>query len=777
MRLEPDRLRTQQMPFPQCKAQSNGVYIVYMGAAATSKNNHNLLLTSLLERKRNPVLHNYQNSFLGFAAHLTEEEANDIARRPGVVSVFRDPLLKLHTTRSWDFLQYQTGLETNFRSSAKYNISSSNAASDIIIGVMDTGIWPESKSFSDEGFGPIPSKWKGTCMQTKDFTTANCNRKLIGARYYKARGAFHSPRDHHGHGTHVASTAAGNIIHKASYYGLAMGSARGGFPGSRIASYRICGVTGCWGSNILAAFDDAIEDGVDVLSLSLGASAGHKPDFQKDPIAIGAFHATEKGIIVVCSGGNDGPSTGSVVNIAPWILTVAASSIDRHFQADIILGDKTVIRGGGINFGELQRSPVYPLLYGNSAKSNSRDYDETDARKCKPDSLDKDKVKGSIVLCEDEEGVYSAKKKLEGAKKLGAIGMVFVSDDASATASSYQLFPMATVNWNEGKKIISYAKNERNIPTATILPTVSVIQYKPAPVVPHFSARGPSYATKDILKATFHNGLTLQPDVAAPGVAILASWPDNDSIVKLAGKNSPLFYILSGTSMACPHVSGLAAMIKSQNPNWSPSAIKSAIMTTASQTNNMKKPTTTDLGSIATPYDFGSGEISISISSNDSNLLQPGLIYETKTIDHLQFLCNLGYNVATIKQISSIVPPTFTCHATHASDANVPNDDSISNMNYPSIAVSKFDGSERRVTRTVTNVEDGDTSYTVDIEAPSGLMVKVVPNRLNFSGRRKEMSYEVIFTSDGELSDDNFGAITWCNGKNRVRSPFVVSSK
>ncbi|KAJ0917060.1 putative tripeptidyl-peptidase II [Helianthus annuus] len=729
------------------ETQSNGVYIVYMGSAANSRNNHNLLLTSLVERKRNAVVHNYQNSFLGFAARLTKEEANDIARQPGVVSVFPDPLLKLHTTRSWDFLQYQTSVETNLRPSDKYNYSSSNAASDIIIGIMDTGIWPESESFSDEGFGPIPSKWKGTCMQTDDFTAANCNRKLIGARYYKAGGAFNSPRDDHGHGTHVASTAAGNTIHKASYYGLAMGSAKGGFPGSRIASYRVCGVIGCQGSNILAAFDDAIEDGVDVLSLSLGASAADGPNFHRDPVAIGAFHATEKGITVVCSAGNDGPSTGSVVNVAPWILTVAASSIDRDFQADITLGDQTVIQGGGINFGELQTSPVYPLLYGNTAKRNSSK--EIDARNCKPRSLDKDKVKGSIVVCENEVGVSSAKQKLARVKKLGAVGMVFVSDDARAVASSYGSFPVATVNQTDGKKIISYAKNERN-PMATISPTVSVTQHKPAPIVPYFSARGPSFATKDILK----------PDVAAPGVAILASWPGNDSVVKLAGKNPPLFFILSGTSMSCPHVSGLAAMIKSQHPNWSPSVIRSAIMTTASQTNNMKNPITTNSGSLATPYDLGAGEVSL-------NPLHPGLVYETDTHNYLHFLCNIGYNITTIKKISSTIPTNFTCHT----------NSSISNMNYPSIAISKFNGTEIIIKRTVTNVGTVDGIYTASVEAPNGLEVNVVPNMLEFTESKKQLSYQVIFRADGGFDEDKFGSIIWSNDEYRVRSPFVVSSR
>ena len=173
-------------------------------------------------------------------------------------------------------------------------------------------------------------------------------RKIIGARFYESSESdgirFHSPRDGAGHGTHVASTAAGSAVANASYYGLAAGTAKGGSPGSRIAMYRVCMADGCHGSSILAAFDDAINDGVDVLSLSLGVPYYYKPELTTDPIAIGAFHAVEKGITVVCSAGNDGPTPGSVVNDAPWILTVAASTIDRDFESDVVLGNKKVIK-------------------------------------------------------------------------------------------------------------------------------------------------------------------------------------------------------------------------------------------------------------------------------------------------------------------------------------------------------------------------------------------------------------------------------------------------
>ena len=156
---------------------------------------------------------------------------------------------------------------------------------------------------------------------------------------------YHSPRDMIGHGTHVASTAAGSEVQSVSYYGLAAGTAKGGSPGARIAMYAVCSLqNGCRGSSILAAFDDAIADGVDVLSLSLGTPSFLNPDIINDPIAIGAFHAVQHGITVVCSAGNDGPTPGSVVNAAPWILTVAASTIDRDFESDVVLGDNKVIK-------------------------------------------------------------------------------------------------------------------------------------------------------------------------------------------------------------------------------------------------------------------------------------------------------------------------------------------------------------------------------------------------------------------------------------------------
>ncbi|MBA0565772.1 hypothetical protein Golob_010632 [Gossypium lobatum] len=704
-------------------------------------------------RKQDALIHNYKSGFSGFAAHLSAEEARSIAEKPGVVSVFPDPVLKLHTTRSWDFLKYETSVMIE---------SNPSYSTDAIIGILDTGetfqpyiemsitsrflifvvtmfaitqfawqfsllkfiftnlkqfkeigIWPESESFNDETMGPVPLRWNGTCANGQDSSTFNCNKKIIGARSYGAgESKSRTPRDMMGHGTHVASTAAGVEVKDVSYYGLAAGTAKGGSPGSRLAIYQVfSSQNGSHGSTVLAAFDDAIADGVDVLSLSFGSSPFLEQEFINDPIALGAFHAVQNGITVVCSAGNDGPNPGSVVNSAPWILTVAATTIDRVFESDVVLGNNKVIKGTGINFASIQNSPVYPIIYSKSAKKSG--VDENATRNCEPNSMDQEIIKGKIVVCDNEDSLYPQRNKQDEVKKLGGIGVILIDDELRGVAFNFGTFPMTVISSKDGAK----------------------------------------------------------PDIAAPGVNILAAWIGNDTVQTLKGKDPPLYNVLSGTSMACPHVSGIAAAVKSRNPTWSPSVIRSAIMTTAAQTNNMKAPITTEKGTAATPYDFGAGEVST------TGPLQPGLVYETTAIDYLNFLCYHGYNIATIKIMANTIPDGFTCPEESSIDL-------ISNINYPSIAISNFDEKAgRRVNRTLTNVagnakmEDAKTVYNISIDAPAGLDVQVVPDKLHFSKIDEKSSYQVSFSAANPLKTDAFGSITWSNGRYKVTSTFALSSK
>jgi hypothetical protein len=272
-----------------------------------------------------------------------------------------------------------------------------------------------------------------------------------------------------------------------------------------------------------------------------------------------------------------------------------------------------------------------------------------------------------------------------------------------------------------------------------------------------FSSRGPSALSKNIIK----------PDIAAPGANILASWTgthDDQDYIPKGEKFSP-YNIISGTSMSCPHVSGLAGSIKSRNPTLSPAAIKSAIMTSATQIDNTKAPITTDLGSVATPYDYGAGEITITES------FQPGLVYETTILDYLNYLCYIGLNTTTIKIISKTVPKNFSCPKDSTPDH-------ISNINYPSIAISKFTGKETvKVSRTVTNIgEEDETVYSGIADAPNGVKVQLIPEKLEFTKSSKTLSYQVVFSSTlTSLKKDLFGSITWSNGKHSVRSPFVLT--
>ncbi|KAG6516975.1 hypothetical protein ZIOFF_020351 [Zingiber officinale] len=363
-------------------ATATKLYIVYLGERKHENpkhvtDSHHDLLTSLFGSEMDTldsIVYSYKHGFSGFAAMLTEEQAERLAESSDVISVQLSRNYELQTTRSWDFLGLQYDHPTQL-------LEKSNYGDDIIIGIVDTGIWPESKSFNDDGYGPIPSRWKGVCQVGDAFGPANCTRKIIGARYYSAgidpaelEKDFLSPRDFNGHGTITASVAAGSIVHGANFHSLAAGVARGGAPRARLAVYKAV-----WGSargtgaansaTVLAAIDDAIHDGVDVLSLSL--IVPHEDSF-------GALHAVAKGVTVVYAGGNTGPTAQTVANTAPWVITVAASTIDRAFPTSIRLGNNRVLVGQSIFYNSTYGSgKFWPLLYGGSSPEVAVDLTQT----------------------------------------------------------------------------------------------------------------------------------------------------------------------------------------------------------------------------------------------------------------------------------------------------------------------------------------------------------------------------------------------------------------
>ncbi|CAM8923856.1 unnamed protein product [Rhodiola kirilowii] len=691
------------------------------------------------------LLYVYQTAMSGFAAKLSFEQYEFLKKVDGVLSVTPDELLRLDTTHSPRFLDLLEGKGLW----ARANVA---VASDVIVGIIDTGIWPEHASFHDSDMSPVPSKWKGSCQKGRQFSHSNCNKKLIGARFFykgyesstgkiNRTSEFLSPRDSHGHGTHTASTVAGNRINGASMFGFANGTASGISPGSRIAAYKACWSQGCASSDLTAAIDQAVADGVDVLSLSLG---GFPKPYYGDSIAIASFGAIQKGVFVSCSAGNLGPITSSVSNTAPWIMTVGAGSLDRHFPTYVKLGDGRKLTGSSLFPGK--GTDKLPLVYKKSAGKGGAEF-------CTKGALDRRVVKGKIVVCEN--GMIGRTEKGAQVKTAGGAGMLLLNHENAGEEllADAHVLPAASLGASAAKVVRSYLNSSN--PCASISSTGTVYG-DPAPLVSAFSSRGPNAVDSDIIK----------PDVIAPGLNILAAWPPTTSPSMLASdKRRVKFNILSGTSMSCPHVSGLAALLKSVHPHWSPAAIKSALMTTAYTEDNHKSPISDASSSVspndATPFGFGSGHVDPDRASD------PGLVYDIITKDYLLHLCSLNY---TSSQMSLFSGGNFTCPP--------PFGKSQFNLNYPSFSVNFVSPNTVLIhRRTVTNVGKPSSTYKVQVNTPKGVRVTVQPKTLSFKKLGQELSYKVRFTAikDGLDATTSFGSIVWVSSHYSVRSPIAAA--
>ncbi|GLJ57927.1 hypothetical protein SUGI_1422320 [Cryptomeria japonica] len=714
----------------------------YSQTAATAS--HVLLLHPVLGRflynssfSHESLVHSYWKSFNGFAAWLSSSHVQHLSSTEGVVSVFKSKKAQLLTSRSWDFVGLPLSQQTNY---LEYQ-------SDVIVGVLDSGVWPESESFDDAGLGPIPSKWRGLCETTPDFKA--CNKKLIGARFYSKgftsplpAGEFLSPRDSDGHGTHTASTVAGSIVRNASLFGLAQGNVRGGVPGARIAMYKACWSLSCSDVDLLAAFDDAIYDGVDVISVSIGYSTGGflpPPDYFEDSIAIGAFHAMKRGILTSNSACNDALE-GSVCNFSPWSLTVAASTIDRQFKSELTLGNQMSFEGHAINTFIMEQ-PWYPLVYGGDAANVSGGFSSEDSSGCGLYSLDPSIVEGKIVVCYlsspgdlPDGGVYVS----------GGAGAIIMYDPMNDTAFSFMV-PATVISRKQGEVVRSYINSTRS-PIASIAKSVAGND-SPAPITASFSSKGPSKITPDLLK----------PDITAPGVDILAAWSKVAPMsIDPLDKRVVDFNIISGTSMSCPHATGAAAYVKSFHPDWSPAAIKSALMTTASALD-----ATLD-GNEAAELGYGAGQI------NPLKAINPGLVYDTDANSYINMLCSQGYNETSLRLLTG---EFISCSSKLSKQG-------VWELNYPSIMVIS-NASEpflAQFPRTVTNVGPAKSTYEVKIDAPFGMNVTVEPDTLTFTSSNQKMSYNVKIES--QVIPDNYallsGALTWSFGNYSVRSPILV---
>jgi len=679
-------------------------------------------------------VHDYVYAANGFSAILTAAEAAELAKQPGVVRVMPDEMHYPTTDSAPDFL----GLTDPAGPWAQgYD------GEDVVVGIIDTGIWPEHPSFADDGsyapladYADIPCEF-GNTAHNPDDVPFECNNKLLGARqmlgtyrYYIGAEPYEydSARDDCGHGTHTASTAAGNAGVEASIYGIPRGTISGIAPRARVIAYKGLGYLGGFGSDLAAAIDQAVADGVDVINYSIGGGAG-----EPGPDEIAFLFAANAGIFVATSAGNSGPGTATLGSpgTMPWITTVGANTQSRFFQSTIVLGDGSEYYGASITAGTYE----LPLVDAEFAGGDL----------CLPGTLDPAVVAGKIVLC--RRGSIARAEKSQAVWMAGGAGMImYNNDDVGTLASDTHWVPSVHIDQTPGLAIKAYIASAA-YPTATIVGG-EASEWPYTPSMTKFSSRGPNPVAPDIIK----------PDITAPGTHILAGYsPTPYEAFDLPGE---LFAAIQGTSMSSPVMAGVFALIKQAHPDWSAAMAKSAIMTTAYQ-----DVVDNDRMSAADPFDMGAGHVNPGGKANKGSAFEPGLAYDAGLFEYAAFTCGMDWGVFTPGSCDFL------------ESIGVPSEPY--NLNYPSIGIAELPGSQT-VQRTVTSVakENGWRTYNVSVEAPPGYDVTVSPSSFRLK-KGQSATYEVTITNVSAPSGEwRFGSLIWKDetGHYDVYSPIAVKA-
>jgi len=718
-----------------------------------------------------PIVARYATVYNGFAARLTDAEVATLRASPLVVDVQVDEARKMDTISTSVFL----GL------SAPGGVWSQSVGGlavkgeDIIIGIVDGGIWPESLSYADRvdangqpvfGSGTLaysapPAAWAGGCAAGEGFTPAlHCNNKLIGAQFFKAgfnanqpvthwtefnsaRDSVGGPTGHGGHGSHTSSTAGGNSGATAALGGINLGPASGMAPRARIAAYKVCWTlpnlsaadgsgsqNTCYNSDSVAAIDKAVADGVHVINYSISGSQTSV----NDAVEQAFMRAARAGVFVAASAGNRGPGQ-AVAHVSPWLTTVAASTHGRAFRSRVSLGHGMVYEGASLNVTAL---PSKSMVRAEDAGAGGGD-----ARLCyssaAPGSqvlLDPAKVVGKVVIC--TRGGNARVDKSAAVLNAGGVGMVLVDNGAGLVAEVHSV-PTAHVSATDGAAIKVYAAAAGS--TATTAISAFYNGTVPAPVMAGFSSRGPNAGDANMLK----------PDLTAPGVDVIAavtpalSQAQRDAVANGTLVPGSAWASYQGTSMSSPHVAGLAALLRQAHPTWSPAAIKSALMTTAT--------TTLDDGLAGQangllPWAQGAGHVV------PNKAIDPGLVYDAGPIDFIRYQCKVN---------KPAVSPASDCTTYGTLDETY-------NYNLPSITVGAVVGSTT-VTRRVTNVGAASATYSVSGTAPTGFAMLVSPVSLTLAPGAVG-SFTVKLVASGAVENVwGFGSLTWDDGAHVVRIP------
>jgi subtilisin family serine protease len=726
------------------------------------------------------LIYRYQYGLNGFAARMHPSQAHKLENLPDVLHVWEDEIRPLATNFSLDFL----GLfdpEKGLRGAPGLD------GDGIVIGVIDSGIAPEHPSLADTReadrpricrgdwaensllgrwlcrrfdkredvllFEP-PENWNGSCQSGDQFEATACNNKLIGARWFVTGaeatgpiddGEIRSARDADGHGTHTATTAAGNRV-KASIFGSFIGRIEGVAPRARVAVYKACWLrpgdqrASCNTSDLASAIDAAVADGVDIINYSVGSSLVSVT--APDDLALMA--ATKAGVFTVVAAGNEGPNLGTIGSPAgaPWVLTAAASSRDGQTTLEALeikappgLAGKYAAKEANFTPALSERGPLNGDLVlvddGEDLFDDGGAGTFSDA--CEP-LINNSDLSDNIALI--QRGGCDFDMKVANAADAGAIAAIVynIAGDPIVMngATGLSDIPAVMIGQADGHLILAEI-DAGNLVTVLLDKDLFLTENDTGNVMGSFSARGPG-PVPDILK----------PDVTAPGINILAGFTP-DAASAAPGEN---FAYLTGTSMSTPHVAGVGALLLQAHPDWSPSAIKSALMTTAHQS-----LTGSDGETAALPFDYGAGHI----VPNDS--VDPGLVYDVSADEYDAFACGIASPGVTTERCDELAAAGLSFAS--------------ADLNQPSIAVERL-ANERTVSRSVTNVSDQSATYTATVAAPAGIGVNVVPASIT-AGPGQTATFDVTFSFEsGPLDLWRFGSLTWNDDTHSVYSTIAI---
>lgn len=718
------------------------------------------------------LVYRYQYGLNGFAASMHPAQAHKLEAQPEVLQVWEDEIRPLTTNHSVGFLGLldgDGGLRTDLGLDGK----------DIVIAMIDSGIAPEHPALQDTQEADRPSMclsdwaentflglwlcrryekrddivlfdpledWEGECQAGEQFEETDCNNKIIGARYFSAGaeatgpiddGEIMSARDVDGHGTHTATTAAGNRV-KASIFGSFISRIAGVAPAARVAVYKACWLrpddtrASCNTSDLANAIDAAVADGVDIINYSVGSSQTRIT--APDDIALMA--ATKAGVFSVVAAGNEGPARSTIGSPAggPWVITAAASTRDGNTtnEAMEILTPSTI--AGLYVAKEANFTPTLDSV-GPIDGSLVLVDDETDtASDACEELVNRSDVSGKIAFI--QRGGCDFEIKIANAEDAGAVAAIvyniagdpIVMNGDEGTVD----IPAVMIGQADGNLILAELDRLPDV-TVKLDKNLFVKENDTGNAMASFSSRGLGPVIN-----------ILKPDVTAPGVNILAGFTP-DAVNATKGEN---FAYLSGTSMSTPHIAGVAALLLQANPDWSPAAIKSALMTTARQ-----DVTLADGETQATPFDFGAGHIV------PNNAAEPGLVYDVSNDEFDAFACGIASPAISPERCAELAQAGYSFEG--------------EDLNQPSIAIAHLSG-EQIVRRQVTNVSDVAATYTAQVVPPSGVQVSVVPNSLTVPPGAT-VSFDVVFTYEsGPLDLWRFGSLTWTSNERDIYSPLAI---